>query len=121
MSPAARVSSCDETICAAPGCANPVARRPRGRPAIYCSPACRSATYRQGRRLVAAPVTVEVDHGSTSAKARPTGRVWMVRLRRGQRSVIVATGLGRPSADQLARQLAELLGPAPTYQGGAID
>jgi hypothetical protein len=66
-------------------------------------------------------MAVEVDHGSTSAKARPAGRVWMVRLRRGERSVIVATGLGRPSADHLARQLTQLLGPSPKPGGGTID
>jgi hypothetical protein len=121
MSPAARIPSRDETTCAAPGCANPVTRRPRGRPAIYCSPACRSAAHRTDRRRAHEPVTVEVDHGSTSAKGRPAGRVWMVRLRRGERSVIVATGLGWPSADHLARQLTQLLSPAPTPKGGAIN
>ena len=120
MSPSPNVSSRDETTCAAPGCANPVTRRPRGRPAIYCSAACRSAAHRTSRRADE-PVTVEVDHGSTSAKGRPAGRVWMVRLRRGERSVIVATGLGWPSADHLARQLTQLLSPAPTPKGGAIN
>jgi len=66
-------------------------------------------------------VVVEVDHGSTSAKGRPAGRVWMVRLRRGQRSVIVAIGLGRPSADHLASQITELLESAEPARGGAID
>jgi hypothetical protein len=33
----------------------------------------------------------------------------MVRLRRGQRSVIVATGLRRPAAERLAAQVADLL------------
>jgi hypothetical protein len=120
VSPAPSVSSRDETTCAASGCANPVTRRPRGRPAIYCSPACRSATHRKGRRADE-PVTVEIDHGSTSAKGRPAGRVWMVRLRRGERSVIVTSGLGRTSADHLARQLTQLLGPSPNPGGGAID
>jgi hypothetical protein len=55
------------------------------------------------------PLTVEVDHGSTSAKGRPAGRVWLVRLRRDDRTVIVAAGLGPPSADHLARQISELL------------
>jgi hypothetical protein len=121
VSPPSQVSSREETTCAAPGCANPVTRRPRGRPAIYCSPACRSAAHRTDRRRANEPMAVEVDHGSTSAKARPAGRVWMVRLRRGERSVIVATGLGRPSADHLARQLTQLLGPSPKPGGGTID
>ncbi len=34
----------------------------------------------------------------------------MVRLRRGQRSVIVAIGLRRSAADRLAEQIADLLG-----------
>ncbi len=39
----------------------------------------------------------------------------MVRLRRGQRSVIVAIGLRRPDADRLASQVAELLGLSPSW------
>jgi hypothetical protein len=110
--PVGDVSSRDETLCAAPGCAQPVHRNRRGRPALYCSTACRAATHRKHhQRQAEQPVTVEVDHGSTSAKGRTTGRVWLVRLRRGERTVIVAAGLGRPSADHLARQISDLLGP----------
>ncbi len=118
---ASPISSRHEMTCAAPGCTSPVIRGGRGRPAIYCSAACRSATYRIHRHRAEEPVVVEVDHGSTSAKGRPTGRVWMVRLRRGQRSVIVAIGLGRPSADHLASQITELLEPGEPARGGAID
>lgn len=118
---ASSVSSRHEATCAAPACTNLITRGARGRPAIYCSPACRSATYRIHRRRSDEPVVVEVDHGSTSAKGRPAGRVWMVRLRRGQRSVIVAIGLGRPSADHLAGQISDLLEPSEPAQGGAID
>lgn len=105
----ARIASRDENLCAAVGCAQPVPRRPRGRPAIYCSPACRSATYRNHPRHQ--PLTVEIDHGSTSAKGRPLGRVWLVRLRRADRTVTIAIGLGRPSADHLANQISQLLNP----------
>jgi hypothetical protein len=45
----------------------------------------------------------------------------MVRLRRGDRSVIVAIGLGRPSADHLAGQISDLLGGRQPARGGAID
>jgi len=34
----------------------------------------------------------------------------MVRLRRGERSVIVAIGLRRPAAERLAEQITELVG-----------
>lgn len=47
--------------------------------------------------------------GSASSRGRPPERAWMVRLRRGQRSVIVAIGLRRPAADRLAAQIADLL------------
>ena len=67
------------------------------------------------------PLNVEIDHGSTSAKQRPAGRVWLVRLRRGDRTVIIATGLGRPSADHLAHQITQLLNPTPLAKGGPID
>src|SRR5829696_301068 len=47
-------------------------------------------------------VAVEVDHGSTSAKQAPCGRVWFVRIRRGNQAVIVNTGMSRVSAEHLA-------------------
>lgn len=96
------------STCQAPGCANPVPQMSRrGRPTAYCSPACRPSSHkaRAPRRI-----TVEIDHEPTETGARPAGRVWSVQLSRGTRSVVVASGLGRPSADHLAGQLSELLG-----------
>ena len=90
------VSSRHETaaVCEAPGCNEPIHRQGTGRPARFCSPACRAAAHRADR---------------------PPERSWMVRLRRGQRSVIVAIGLRRPDADRLASQVAELLGLSPSW------
>lgn len=102
------------TVCRAPGCDNPVPRRARGRPAVYCSPACRPARRRRG-------VVVEVDHPESSPDGRPTERVWRVRLRRGERVVVVAEALGWPSAHALAGELHDLLSLGPTRKGGAID
>lgn len=96
------------STCQAPGCANPVAQTSRrGRPTAYCSPACRPSSHkaRPPRRI-----TVEIDHEPTKTGSRPAGRVWSVQLSRGTKSVVVASGLGRPSADHLAGQLRELLG-----------
>ena len=96
--------------CAAAGCTNPIERRHRrGRPPLYCSPTCRHR---------AARVTVEVDHEDLTG--RPVGRVWLVRLRRRNHTVVIADGLGRPSADYLADQIARALPPAPRRppQGG---
>lgn len=53
---------------------------------------------------------MEVDFGSATSRGRPPERAWMVRLRRGERSVIVAIGLRRPAAERLAAGIAELLG-----------
>ncbi len=55
------------------------------------------------------PVVVEVDLGSASSRGRPAEQSWVVRLRRGQRSVIVAIGLRRHGADRLAEQITDLL------------
>ncbi len=96
----------DETPCARPGCREKVARKASGRPALYCSSACRTAAHRLKDR---GPVTVEVDFGSASSRGRPPDRSWMVRLRRGQDSVIVAVGLHRHAADRLAEHISELL------------
>jgi predicted mannosyl-3-phosphoglycerate phosphatase (HAD superfamily) len=58
-------------------------------------------------------VSVEIDHGSTSARNRPAGQTWLIRLRRANHAVIVNTGLSRTSAEQLARQIDRLLQPEP--------
>jgi hypothetical protein len=105
------------STCQGPGCANPIPQTSRrGRPTAYCSPACRPSSYkaRRPRRI-----TVEVDHEPTETGARPTGRVWSVQLSRGTKSVVVASGLGRPSADHLAGQLSQLLGLS--VEGAAIS
>ncbi|MGH9066999.1 MAG: CGNR zinc finger domain-containing protein [Acidimicrobiales bacterium] len=96
--------------CAAPGCDQVLAESTTGRQARYCSPACRVRAHRQRN---AARVLVEVDHGSASSRGRPPDRAFMVRLRRGERSVIVAIGLRRSAAEHLAGQLSDLLGPMP--------
>jgi hypothetical protein len=96
-------------ICGAPRCGQPIVSRPTGRPARFCSAACRVRAYRQ-RERDRGPLTVEVDHGSASSRGRRPDRAWLVRLRRADRSVIVAIGLSRAAADRLAGQIADLLG-----------
>ena len=96
--------------CAAPGCDRPLPWAGTGRPARFCSPACRVRFHRAATKDKAEPVSVEVDLGSASSRGRPIECAWLVRLRRGQRSVIVAIGLRRPAADRLAEQIADLLG-----------
>jgi hypothetical protein len=88
--------------CASAGCDNPVIRRPgrRGRPPIYCSPACRpSRAGGAGRHQI----SVEVDQ--QDADDGP-GRTWVVTLRRGQRRVVVGRDLGRFSATALSGECA---------------
>jgi len=51
--------------------------------------------------------------GSATSRGRLPERSWLVRLRRSDRSVVVAVGLRRPAAERLAAQLTELLGPGP--------
>jgi hypothetical protein len=91
-----------------------VPRNPRGRPRLYCTPACRTAAHRYHQHPdTREPLHVDVDHGSTSSRGRPTGHVWLVRLRRGNHQVILAVGLGRPSAEHLASQICEVINPPP--------
>jgi hypothetical protein len=49
------------------------------------------------------------------------GRVWLVRLRRGTQSVVIAAELGRSSADFLAGQINELLATRRREKGAAIN
>jgi hypothetical protein len=54
-------------------------------------------------------VTVQIDTGSSSSRGRPPGQAWLIRLRRGNRSVITTIGLSRTSAEHLAEQITALL------------
>jgi hypothetical protein len=84
---------------------------------LYCSPPCRPA----GRGRAGVHVVVEVDHQPTPDDERPTGRVWIVRLRRGTQSVVIAAELGRPSAGLLAGQLNELFTTRRRVIGAAME
>lgn len=88
-------------VCAAPGCDNPLPRRPgrRGRPPIYCSPECRPSPGRQ-------VLGVEAEQSDADEDG---GRDWEVRLRRGRRAVVVQRGLGRFSATALAAEIQMLI------------
>ncbi len=44
----------DVLRCANPACGRPIERRPTGRPAAYCGPACRQAVHRERVRLAEA-------------------------------------------------------------------
>jgi hypothetical protein len=87
---------------------NPLVPAGTGRPARFCSSACRVRAHR-AKLAAREPVTVEVDFGSASSRGRSPDRAFMVRMRRGEQSVIVAIGLRRPAADRLAEQIAELV------------
>jgi hypothetical protein len=96
--------------CARPGCPNIVHRNRRGRPRLYCSPACRDATHRRRHPDERAPITIEIDHHDVGT-GRPTGHVWLVRLRRGTRHTVIADELGRTTAEYLATQIREVINP----------
>ena len=98
--------------CAAEGCANPVPRSRRGRPAMYCSPSCRPSRRNKG-------IVIEVLHPDESTDGRPVERTWTVRLSRGDRSVVVAHGLGWPSASALAGELDDLFATRPRRRKAA--
>jgi hypothetical protein len=93
--------------CAAPDCTNPVTHHPTGRPARYCSTTCRVRHHRQ--RKTSDPITIEIDTGSASSRGRTPERSWLVRIRRGDNSVIIAIGLRHHAATRLAEQLTNLL------------
>jgi len=93
--------------CAAPGCDHPIIALATGRPARFCSDACRARAHRQ--RHPTAPPIAEADMGSASSRGRRLDRAWLVRLRRGERTVIVAIGLRRSAADRLVDQINDLL------------
>jgi hypothetical protein len=63
----------------------------------------------------------DVDTGSASSRGRPPEQIWLVRLRRGDNSVIVAIGLYRAAAEHLAERINDLLAPTSSPQGPAVD
>ena len=94
--------------CAAPDCTNPITHHPTGRPARYCSTTCRVRHHRQ-QRPFPDPITIEVDTGSASSRGRTPDRSWLVRVRRGDNTVIIAIGLHHHAATRLAEQPTNLL------------
>jgi hypothetical protein len=54
-------------------------------------------------------VVVEVDHGSASSWERPASMAFLVRVRKGDESLIIAIGLSRENATSLAERLSRLL------------
>lgn len=102
-------TSTNEPQCAAPGCDNTITAAATGRPARFCSNACRKRAHRHQQPQAPNPVTVEVDTGSASSRGRPIEQTWLVRLRRHDRTVIVAIGLHQTAANRLAHQIAELI------------
>ena len=105
-------------LCAAPGCDEPLPEQTgRGRRRLFCSPRCRTASATRTAQL-----GVEVDHETLDENAaRPFGRVWLVKMRRGPKEVVVAQGLGRPSAAYLASQLADLIERPRRQEGGGMN
>lgn len=65
--------------------------------------------------MSAQTLTVEVDAGSASSWGRSPDRAWMVRLRRADHTLIVAIGLSRTAADNLAERITEVVGPDPAH------
>jgi len=112
-----RPSTDRPTICARPDCENALGDYAGiGRPRLFCSPQCRRTNVARGGTL-----NVEVDYEGEAGAGRPTGRVWFVRLRRGSAEVVIATELGRPSADHLAGQISRLIDQRQRAQGGAME
>ena len=83
---------------------------------LYCSPECRVATTSRVGSL-----SVEVEHVDDDTGGRPLGRVWLVKLRCGRHEVVVAADLGRPSADHLASQIAQLINQRRQVRGAAME
>jgi len=91
--------------------------RPAGTSTVVLLPRCRTASATRTAQL-----GVEVDHETLDENAaRPFGRVWLVKMRRGPKEVVVAQGLGRPSADYLASQIADLIERPRRQEGGGMN
>jgi hypothetical protein len=83
---------------------------------MFCSPECRRTNLPRGGLIF-----VDVDYEIPEGYRRPTGRVWRVKLRRGNDEVVIATELGLPSAKHLAGQISQLIERPERAQGGTIE
>lgn len=93
-------------ICGRDGCGNIVTQRSTGRPALYCSAACRVAAHRQNKR---GPIRAEVRFGSATTRSRREDHSWMVKLFRDKEELIVAFGQTKDAAERLTARLNEFL------------
>ncbi len=64
----------DPHRCAAPGCDQPINPAPTGRPARFCSDACRARAHRHHRQDTSAPLSVEVDMDRPAPEAAHPNR-----------------------------------------------
>lgn len=116
-----RYDKCVITVnCAGPGCTNLLAPQERGRPARFCSTACRVRAHRHSLKEIS-PAVVEVNYESTSSKGRKPERAWLVQLRRDNQAVIIAIGLSLPRAQNLAEKIANLLQITATIPNGGME
>ena len=104
--------------CAAEGCSNQVVRHPGqvGRPPIYCSPRCRPSARHQRAGLV-----VELAHHEVDDDISPTTIGWKVTLRRGRHWAVLATSLGRFSAELMAREICDVVGTGCEMKEAPIE
>ena len=93
-------------ICERQGCYQILPEHCKGRPARYCSPACRMAAHRQRKR---GPIRAEVHFGSATTRSRPEERSWMVKLLRDNEELIVTFGQTRDAAERLTARLNDFL------------
>jgi len=93
-------------ICERDGCGQILKQQPKGRPARYCSAACRMAVHRKRKR---GPVRAEVHFGSATTRGRTEERSWMVKLLRDEEEVIVIFGQTRDAAERLTTRLNDFL------------
>ena len=93
-------------ICERQGCDQILPEHSKGRPARYCSAACRMSAYRKRRR---GPVTAEVYLGSATTRSRKEERSWMVKLRRDNDELVVVIGQTRDAAERLTARLNDFL------------
>ncbi len=93
-------------ICGRQGCDQILPEHSNGRPARYCSAACRMAAHRQRKR---GPIRAEVHFGSATTRSRNEERSWMIKLLRDNEELIVTFGQTRDAAERLTTRLNEFL------------
>jgi hypothetical protein len=112
----------DVLRCANPACGRPVERRPTGRPAAYCGPACRQAARRERLRLAGAErQRAERPGAGPAVPGQYRGATQAAVLRARDQAAPIPREVAGATAPLVTKQLIARAGPQSSPGGEAAQ